>query len=179
MPHLPRTLFETPRLIGRHLCMDDVDALYAVYGDPKAMRWVGDGEPLARQHCIDWVEVTEGNYATRGYGMTALVLRESGEVVGFCGLVHPGGQPECEIKYTLRRPFWGRGLATEAASAMLAYGARTHGLSRVIATIYPENTASARVLAKVGMQEVETRTGDDGTRIKVFAWQPPNAAPSP
>jgi ribosomal-protein-alanine N-acetyltransferase len=140
------TIFETSRLIGRCLSMEDV-------------------------------EVTERNYATRGYGMTALVLKESGEVVGFCGLVHPGGQPECEIKYALRRAFWGQGLATEAVRAMLAYGARTHGLSRVIATIYPENTASARVLAKAGMQEVETRQNDDGTFTKVFAWQPPGILP--
>ncbi len=159
-------LFETTRLVGRRLSMDDVDALYAVYGDAEAMRWVGDAQPLTR---AQWVEVTYNNYTSRGYGMTALVERQTGAVVGFCGLVHPGGQEDAELKYALRREYWGKGLATEAASAMLDYGVRTVGSTRIIATVAPEHARSQRVLLKAGMTQLATRQNDDGTFTEIFA----------
>jgi [ribosomal protein S5]-alanine N-acetyltransferase len=168
-------IFQTERLHVRHLLAGDADAMYAVYGDAEAMRWVGDGEPLPREECVRWVEVTHANYARRGYGMSALVEKQSNEVIGFCGIVHPGGQPEAEIKYALRREFWGCGLATEAVTAMLRYGAREFGLREVIATVYPENVASHRVLLKAGMQSGESRRNEDGTFTQVFVWHAPES----
>src|SRR5579871_739561 len=144
-------VFETLRLIARQIQPDDVEAMLAVYGDAEAMRWVGDGQPLDRAQCEQWVTVTHRNYATRGYGMYALVERQSGAVIGFCGLVHPGGQPEAEIKYALRREFWGQGFATEAAAALLRHGATVHGIDSIIATVAPPHRASQRVLIKAGM----------------------------
>jgi [ribosomal protein S5]-alanine N-acetyltransferase len=134
-------LYDTPRLRVRALTADDVDALHAVYGDAEAMRWVGEGEPLSREGCVHWVEVTQRNHATRGYGMSVLVDKATGEVVGFCGLVHPGGQRQAEIKYALLRRHWGQGFATEAARGMLQHGAQRFGLQEVIATTSPANHA--------------------------------------
>lgn len=168
---MPEILFETPRLRARTLQPSDVDALLAVYGDPEVVRWVGDGQPLDRTLCEKWVGVTQHNHATRGYGMVALVDRATGEVAGFCGLVHPGGQPEAEIKYALHRSRWGQGLATEAAAALLAHGVSRFGLTEVIATTAPENEASHRVLLKVGMERGELRRNDDGSFTQVFVWR--------
>jgi [ribosomal protein S5]-alanine N-acetyltransferase len=169
-------LFDTERLRVRRLHEGDVDALLAVYGDAEAMRWVGDGQPLSRERCVEWVAVTQRNIATRGYGMCALADRHGGEVLGFCGLVHPGGQPEAELKYALRRTAWGRGLASEAAAGMLAYAARTLGLVRVIATAAPQHLASHRVLLKAGMRHGERRTNEDGSSTQVFVWHAPERA---
>lgn len=169
-------VFETPRLFARRLGADDVDALHAVYGDDEAMRWVGDGQALSREGCAAWVGVTQRNYATRGYGMFALLERAApAEVVGFAGLVHPGGQEAAEIKYALRRSHWGRGLASEAAAALLSHGARVHGLRRIIATVDPENLASQRVLLKAGMQLGELRRDADGALTQYFVWLAPGA----
>lgn len=165
-----RLIFESQHLLGRHVRAGDVDALLAVYGDADAMRWVGDGEPLTRAQCVEWVAVCARNYRTRGYGLSALVERTSGEIIGFCGLVHPAGQAEPELKYALRREHWGRGLATEAARAMLAYARDGLGLRHAIATAYPQNLASLRVLRKAGMQPSPTRTDSDGTVVCCFAW---------
>lgn len=164
------TLFETARLRARHLRHDDIDALLAVYGNRNVVRWVADGEPLDRSACETWVEVTHRNYATRGYGMVALELRDGGRIAGFCGLVHPGGQAEAEIKYALREELWGQGLATEAAAGMLAYGRAALGITRVIATTAPENEASHKVLLKAGMRRGELRPNDDGSFTQVFEW---------
>jgi len=162
--------FTTARLDARHLTENDAEALLAVYGDTEAMRWVGDGRALTRGECEQWIEVTRGNYETRGYGMFALEDRATGIVMGFCGLVHPNGQAEPEIKYAFLRSHWNRGYATEAAVGLLHYGGRRHGLSHIIATTAPENVASHRVLLKAGMKHGELRENGDGSITQLFIW---------
>jgi [ribosomal protein S5]-alanine N-acetyltransferase len=164
--------FTTPRLLARHVVATDVDTMLAVYGDPQTVRWVGDGQPLNRAQCTYWVEVTHRNYAARGYGMVTLLERHSGDIAGFCGLVHPDGQPEPEIKYALLGAFRGKGLATEAATGLLRYGATVHGLREIIATVAPENIASQRVLLKAGMRAGELRQNEDGSFTQLFSWRP-------
>lgn len=164
-------LFETARVLVRRLMAADVDALYRVYGDAEAMRWVGDGEPLDLAGCRRWVQVTHDNYARRGYGMSTLVLRATGEICGFCGIVHPGGQAMPEIKYALQRAYWGQGLATEVVRAMVAYGAETFDLQEMIATTAPENLASQQVLYKAGFAFADDRHEEDGSITKVFTWR--------
>lgn len=163
-------VFQSKRLLCRRWIREDLESLIAVYTDAEAMRWVGDGQPISRAACMQWFEVTEANYARRGYGMFTLVEHEPGSVVGFAGLVHPGGQAEAEVKYALHRSCWGRGLASELVPPLLAYGARAHGLQRIIATVAPGNLASQRVLAKSGMALVDRRANDDGSTTLVFEW---------
>jgi RimJ/RimL family protein N-acetyltransferase len=163
-------VFETARLVVRRIEHSDAAAMQTVYGDAEAMRWVGDGRPLDLLQCENWIAITHRNYAVRGYGMFAINARASGEVIGFCGLVHPGGQVEAEIKYALGREFWVRGFATEAAAGLLAYGATTHSLVSVIATAAPDNTASHRVLLKAGMQKGTLRPNEDGSFTQLFVW---------
>jgi [ribosomal protein S5]-alanine N-acetyltransferase len=171
LPPASGFLLETERLGVRRIGPEDVDDLHAVYGDADGMRWVGDGRPLGRAECEEWVRITARNYETRGYGMYALVDRTAGEVAGFAGLVHPDGQPEAELKYALRRSSWGRGLATEAAAGLLRYAREELGIARVIATVAPEHAASQRVLTKAGMLLEGTRTNPDGRESLVFATE--------
>lgn len=163
-------LFVTARLRCRRWRRTDLDAIEAVYADPLVVRWVGDGTPATREGCLHWLEVTERNYALRGYGMFALEALDTGAIAGFCGLVHPGGQTEPEVKYAFPRERWGQGLATEAVAAMLRYGAQAHGLRRIIATVAPANLASQRVLEKVGARLDHQRNNDDGSTSCVFVW---------
>jgi [ribosomal protein S5]-alanine N-acetyltransferase len=165
------TLFETERLVVRNLRRDDLEAMLAIYGDADAMRWVGDGAVLSREDALRWLDVTERNVATRGYGMCALTLRGGGDIVGFCGLVHPDEQEQAEIKYALARAHWSCGYATEAVRGMLDWGARRFGLHHVIFTTAPENTASHQVLRKAGMTEDALRRDHDGSTTQLFDWQ--------
>ena len=165
-------VFETPRLLGRRLEPQDLEPMLAVYGDLEAMRFVGDGTALSREECERWLAVTAENYAKRGYGMFALVERQTGQVVGFGGLIHFAGRGEPEIKYALLRSAWGRGLATEAARALLGF-ARTLGLQQVIATVDPDHHASQRVLAKAGMQRGALLQDEDGSWTQYFDWRAP------
>jgi RimJ/RimL family protein N-acetyltransferase len=166
-------VFVTPRLVGRRIDTADLDALAAVYGDAEAMRWVGGGRPLSRAECARWIEVTHENYRRRGYGMFALVERTAPPpgVIGFCGLVHPAGQVEPELKYALLRSHWGRGLASEAVAGLVDHGLRVLGLAGLVATVATEHRASQRVLAKAGFEPRKLRRNDQGSHTQVMAWQ--------
>lgn len=163
-------LFETDRLRVRRMVPEDLPSLIEVYSDPVAMRWVDDGEPISPADAERWVQVTQDNYRKRGYGMSVAELSESGKIVGFCGLVHPGGQAEVEIKYTLLRAHWGVGLGTELAAGMLEYGRREFGMERIIATVDADNAASLGLLDKVGMRE-ESRTPEGDSVTVLLAWE--------
>ncbi len=162
-------VFETRRLLCRRIVPADALAMLRVYGDTEAMRWVGDGNVLNRAQCHDWIAITQRNYTEKGYGMFALECRASGTVIGFCGIVHPRGQPEAEIKYALHRDHWGRGLATEAVQAPLA-AALPLGIRHAIATVAPENLPSQAVLLKAGMARGEIRVNDDGSTTQFFSY---------
>jgi len=164
-------LFQTPRLLCRQWLRSDYDTLYAVYSDPIAMRWVGEGKPITHEACLKWLEVTEKNYATRGYGMYALEYKATGSVIGFCGLIHPGGQEEVEVKYSFLRSEWGKGLASEVLPALLEYGANRHSLHRVIATVDEAHEASQKVLQRAGAVLIKKRIEDDGGTTYVYEWR--------
>lgn len=161
-------IVETPRLGVRHLNERDEDALFEVYSDAEAMRWVGDGNPISRQETQRWIEVTLNNYATRGYGMNAILLKASQEIIGFCGLVHPGGQQDAEIKYALLRDYWGQGYASEVSQALIDFGFSKLKLAKIIATVAPLNHASQRVLIKAGLVQERIIDDDNGSQTLVF-----------
>ncbi len=165
------TLFETARLGCRKMVRSDLAALYEVYSDPLAMRWVGDGSAISRPECEDWLARTLDNYARRGYGMFALVEHATGEVIGFAGLVHPGEQLEAEIKYAFLRSYWGQGFASEIVRALLEAAHDQFGLDRVIATVAPENRASQRVLEKAGAVDVGLQPGDELAGTRRYEWR--------
>jgi RimJ/RimL family protein N-acetyltransferase len=91
-----------------------------------------------------------GHWQLRGYGQWALVERGTEKLVGRAGLWRPEEWPGLEIGWLLARPQWGRGFATEAARAALAYGRDVVGADRVISLIRPENTPSIRVAERLG-----------------------------
>lgn len=164
------SLFESERLICRRWLASDIDAIFEVYSDPEVARWIDDGSPITAEECRAWLDVTGRNYLKRGYGMFALQDKENGDVAGFVGLVHPAGQIDAEIKYAFRQLHWGRGLASEVVKATVSYGAGAHGLTKIIATVAPQNKASQRVLEKAGFAFVEERIDEDGASEFYYEW---------
>ncbi len=144
---------KTERLQLRLFARDDLDALAAIYGDPAVMVFVGDGAVRDRERVRLGLEKMIALQDERGYAPWAVSERDDGALVGECGL-YPleGVGPEVELTYTFARCVWGKGYATEAGRAALDYAFTTAGLGRVIAVAHPENTASIRVLEKLGMR---------------------------
>lgn len=168
---LPRDpVAQSTRLRIRPMVATDQDALGQVYGDLDAMRYVDDGTAISEEDCARWVQVTAANYTKRGYGMFVVELRHTGQLIGFCGLVHPGGQELPELKYAYHREFWGRGYATEAGLALCDYGRREFAMAGIIATVHPDHQVSQGVLGKCGFTLRETRRNDDGSHTAVWAW---------
>jgi ribosomal-protein-alanine N-acetyltransferase len=103
-------------------------------------------------------------------GLWATIYKENGKFIGRCGLLpwSIDGRQEVEVAYTIARSYWGQGLATEAAEAILQYGFRQLNLSRLVSLIEPENAASQRVAEKIGMR-FEKRV-DEGEYTPFFIY---------
>ncbi|HVO82376.1 MAG TPA: GNAT family N-acetyltransferase [Terriglobales bacterium] len=143
---------ETPRLRLRDFIAEDADALARILSDPETMRYYP--APFDRQGVEDWIQRNLRRYSNDGFGLWAMILKESGELIGNCGLIKQtvDGIEEIEIGYHLRRDHWGRGLATEAARAVRDYGFATLGVDRLISLIRPQNIPSRRVAERNGMK---------------------------
>lgn len=140
---------ETERLILRMFRESDTDAYAEMSADPEVMRFLG-GQPVPRAEAWRNMAMILGHWHLRGYGMWAVEEKESGEMVGRVGCWRPEGWPGLEVGWTLRRRFWGRGYATEAARAALTYAFTTLDQTRVISLIAPENVNSIRVAERLG-----------------------------
>lgn len=161
-PFGPDTVLETERLRLRRLRLDDVDDLAALYRDPEVRRFFPEGV-LSREETREELEwAIQVCYPRHGFGLWATILKETGEFIGRCGLLPwiIEGRAEVEVAYTLARAHWGRGLATEAARAIVAHGFATLPVTRLICLIDAGNAASIRVAEKLGM--TFERVWDDG-----------------
>ena len=142
---------ETPRLLLRPCTAADVDALHALWTDASVRRWLWDDVVIERATAAEVVAASEASFAARGYGQWCIALREAEGLAGFAGLREIGDTPEVEVLYGFLPVHWGRGLATEAARAVLAHGFDTVGLARIAGRTDTPNSASARVLERIGM----------------------------
>jgi RimJ/RimL family protein N-acetyltransferase len=98
-------------------------------------------------------------------GLLAAERKAAADVIGYCGLIDSGRGPnEPELAFEFLRRFWGQGYATEASWAVLDW-ARSSGHQRLWASVWDWNTASRRVLAKVGFTETEGEEGVHGTNV--------------
>ena len=141
---------DTDRLILRMPRQSDFDAYAEMCGDAEGMQYIGDGKPLDRPMAWRNMATMAGHWLLRGYGMWAVEERATGEYVGRIGLWMPEGWPAIELGWGLRRQFWGRGYATEAARAALRYAFTEMNLPHVISQIHPDNAASIRVALRLG-----------------------------
>jgi RimJ/RimL family protein N-acetyltransferase len=141
---------QTERLTLRMLGASDFDAYAEMCADPQVMRYIGDGQPLARPLAWRNLAMMVGHWSLRGYGLWAAEERSSGVLVGRIGFWNPEGWPGFELGWMLRRAFWGRGYATEGARAALRFGFAELGRTHVISLIRPENAASIRVAQRLG-----------------------------
>src|SRR5262245_42771405 len=147
---------ETDRLTLRMLRESDLDAYAEMCADPEVMRYVGDGQPLARPMAWRNLAMMVGHWSLRGYGLWAVEERASGALVGRIGCWNPEGWPGFEVGWMLRRPFWGRGYATEGACAALQFAFSQLEQPHVISLIHPDNAASIRVAQRLGEHLLDT-----------------------
>jgi RimJ/RimL family protein N-acetyltransferase len=141
----------TPRLCLRRFYPEDLDPLAAILSDPEVMYFSRTRQPLSRAATAQLIQTH--SRPDPPTGLYAVLNQFSGELLGYCGLLHQviDGQTEIEIAYRLARSAWGQGFATEAACAVRDHAIRL-GIPRVISLIEADNERSRRVVLKVGMQ---------------------------
>jgi ribosomal-protein-alanine N-acetyltransferase len=127
-------IIETERLELRPLTMDDLDALAPIYRDPEVRKYFPEGTLTSEQTREELEWIIDVYYAQHGFGLWATIHKQTNEFIGRCGLLPwtIDGRSEVEVAYLLARAFWGRGLGTEAARAILAHGFDELHLSRLI-----------------------------------------------
>lgn len=142
----------TDRLVIRRVELDDIDDLAARRGHPDVARYQGWTLPYSRERAERWVaeSTAVAGFVEDRWWPTVVVERATGEAVGDLVVRSEWGGRAAEIGYTLTPAHWGRGFATEAVEAMVAHLVDDLGMTRVHATLHPDNVASARVLERAG-----------------------------
>lgn len=165
-------ILETHRLMLRRLVSADLDALWALYSNPEIIKYIPDAPKTVSEAREELEWHMHGHPKHPELGLWATIHKETGRFIGRCGLLPwtIDGHEEIEIAYALAQDFWGRGLATEAARAILHYGFAQLHLSRLICLIDPENTASRRVAEKIGMALEKAVPGIDGDGIPTLIY---------
>ena len=147
-------ILETKRLTLRHQVLADLDDLWALYCNPKITKYIPDA-PRSREEAQEELEWhMYGHPKHPELGLWATIHKESGKFIGRCGLLPwtIDGQYDVEVAYTIAQDYWGQGLGSEAAQAILQYGFEKLNLSRLICLIDAENVASRKVAEKIGMK---------------------------
>jgi len=158
----------TKRLILREMTPEDFDALYAVLADSDIMRHYP--YTFDERRVRGWIEKNIARYRIFGFGLWAVTLKETGEMIGDCGLtmqnIHELIRPE--IGYHIRRDQQRKGYAREAAEAVRDWAFRNTTYGELYSYMESTNEPSARCAAAWGCRETEGYTDSEGQKTRVF-----------
>ena len=149
-------MLETQRLILRKFTPDDVPRLVEMRSDPEVTRYLGGSRRQNPEAVAQRMRFYIDCYEKFGFGMSAMLWKETGEMIGWSGLQPLEETGEIEVGYGMIKEFWGRGIGCECARVWLRYGFAKAGLERIVAVAFPANTASRRIMEKCGMRYEKT-----------------------
>ena len=142
----------TDRLVLRPCADGDVEPLHRLWTEPDVRRFLWDDEEIPLEQAAAVVRQSHQDWRGRGYGLWTVRTADEGGLIGFCGFRPAEWRDAPELLFGLSRRTWGQGYATEAASAALDHLSGTLDLAEVVAATDVGNTASVRVLERLGMQ---------------------------
>jgi RimJ/RimL family protein N-acetyltransferase len=148
---MPPTL-ATARLLLTPVADADLAPLHDHWNDPRVARFLWDADPVPMPTVADVIARSQQTFQTHGWGLWAIrpAPPATPELLGVCGLSPSDHGPGVELLYSLAPTHWSHGLATEAATAVLAHAFDTLGLDEVVATTDDANTPSLRLLTRLG-----------------------------
>ena len=155
---MARLVLETPRRRLRELVAADAPFVLELLTDPDFLRHIGDRGVRDLDTAKTYIaDSPQASYARHGHGLWLAEWRDTGEPAGMCGLLKRDTLDAPDLGYAWLPRFRGRGLAREAASAVLAHARDVLGMTRVLAIVSPGNEASCRLLDAIGMQRLGVR----------------------
>ena len=144
---------KTGRLLLRGMTPDDAADVFEYASDPLVARYVIWDAHRSIKDSESFLELVVEGYRNGELGSWGMVDRESGKLIGTCG--YDGSwlpaHARAEIGYALSRRYWGKGLMPEAVKALIEFGFDRMDLNRIVARCFSQNTASEKVMQKVGM----------------------------
>jgi ribosomal-protein-alanine N-acetyltransferase len=159
-----RMILETERLMLNTWQTSDWTALRPIATDTEVMRYITGGIPWTEDRIQSFVEKQVQLHSERGFCRWKLLTKPAREMIGFCGVGFWRDEAEPEIGWWIARGHWGHGLATEAAQCALRDAFERVELKRIISVARPENTASVRIMQKLGL-ELECGFESEGIRL--------------
>ena len=153
-----RILIDTERLQMREFTLDDADAVFEFSTNTDVTRFTGDdGTVNTKKDAENLIrDIWLAEYEKYGYARYALIHKGDRKVIGFCGVKFIPEFDLPDIGYRMLPEYWGRGLGTEAVRAALDYARSVLGLKRIVGEVAEQNTASNKLLLKVGLRHVDT-----------------------
>jgi RimJ/RimL family protein N-acetyltransferase len=147
-------IIETSRLGLRELVPSDAKQMFDLNNDPDVLLFTGDSPfpsiDATRKFLEDYPD-----YKLHGFGRWGVIIKETEELIGWCGLKRDKETNKVDIGYRLFKAHWGKGYATEAARACLDFGINELNLLHIVGTADKDNSASIRVFEKLGMKHVD------------------------
>ncbi len=164
-------MLETERLILRRLELADAEFILELLSDPSFLRFIGDKGVRTLDHAREYIENGPmASYQRFGFGLFLTARREDGVPIGICGLLKRESLRDVDVGFAFLPRYWSNGYAFESASAVLSYGRKTFGLTRIVAITSPDNTPSICLLEKLGLKfESMIRLSEDSPEVRLFA----------
>ncbi len=164
-------VLKTERLILRQFSTDDVQFILDLLNEPSFIQNIGDRGVQTLEDARSYIlRVPVASYERHGFGLYLVILKESGESIGMCGLIKREELEDVDIGYAFLPKYWSKGYAVESAFAVKEYARDVIGLKRLVAITDPENQGSIRVIEKLGLKfEKMVRLSEDDIELKLFA----------
>lgn len=145
-------IIETERLILRTYVQADLETVYRMVSDPEIRRFFPEGPDIKRDDILASLPRRMDFWKQNGFGQFGVFEKAGGKMAGYCGLKYLDQTEEVEIYYGFFRESWGKGYATESATAVLKFGFQETPLERIVGVTHTENHASQKVLEKIGLR---------------------------
>ncbi|WP_110927912.1 GNAT family N-acetyltransferase [Bacillus massiliglaciei] len=143
---------ETERLLLREVKISDADDIFAYASDPKVSKYVSWEAHYTKSETVSYIKYILDTYKNGNLPCWGIEWKETGELIGTIDFVMwKPAHKTAEIGYVLSRDYWGKGIMTEAAKELIAFGFDELSLVRIQARCFNENAASEKVMQKIGM----------------------------
>jgi [ribosomal protein S5]-alanine N-acetyltransferase len=175
------TVIETARLELRQLTRDDAAFMLDLLNQPSFIEHIGDRHVRTLDDAREYIQNgAVASYERHGFGLYLVVVKETGEAAGICGLVKRDGLADVDIGFAFLPQHWKKGYAVESAAAVKAFAADVVGLRRLVAITSPGNWPSIRVLEKIGLAfETTVRLSAGAEPLRLFSTALAPAKPLP
>lgn len=158
-------VLQTERLILRELTTNDAEFILKLLNEPSFLRYIGDKGVRTIEDAYEYILNNYiSSYKNNGFGFYLVELKEGNVSIGLCGLVKRPSLTHPDVGFAFLPDYWSKGYAVESASAVIAYGQDTLGLTCILGITSIDNHSSMNVLKKIGLKFEK--------RIKLFENEP-------